>query len=216
MVINSLLTNKSLFLDPYIHALMPCVLTLLLAKKIGPTQGTPDELNSHLNIRGFAAQLLGKMIEQYGSSYNTLKPRVTRTLLRAFLGNTTKNSVGTQYGAIKGMKYLGSEVIRIIMVGNLNSWSISVLDNLDKNDENRKKLVDSVYECLSDLAKDAELIDGAAKKRKLNNEDSMDVDSLTEEQKEKLVDRVGKILADEILSRDNSVAVYKGIFFGEE
>ncbi|GME97495.1 unnamed protein product [Ambrosiozyma monospora] len=45
MVINSLLTNKSLFLDPYIHALMPCVLTLLLAKKIGPTQGTPDELN---------------------------------------------------------------------------------------------------------------------------------------------------------------------------
>ena len=35
-VISALADNKTIFLDPYVHALMPCILTLLLAKRIGP------------------------------------------------------------------------------------------------------------------------------------------------------------------------------------
>lgn len=37
-VILALVENKTLFLDPYVHALMPCILTLLLAKRIGPAE----------------------------------------------------------------------------------------------------------------------------------------------------------------------------------
>ncbi|VEU21862.1 DEKNAAC102808 [Brettanomyces naardenensis] len=204
MVIYSLLTNKSIFLDPYIHALMPCVLTLLLAKKIGLSQGTPEELEQHFKVRELSASLLEKIISEYGSSYNTLKPRVTRTLMRAFLSSTTKNSVGTQVGAIKGMKSLGPEVIRIILAGNLKNWSTLVLGHFDKYDPNRKLLLDKVLECLEVLADDGKLV----VKDKQSSE-------ITEEMKQKLTERVGETVAEAILGLDNAAEVYHGIFFGE-
>ncbi|GMF60433.1 unnamed protein product [[Candida] boidinii] len=137
MMIYSLLCNKSIFLDPYIHALMPCILTLLLAKKIGPTQNNnnnsravapntttigdnssevtaevtapaapsatltseasansnssteEDESKQHFKLRELSASLLDRIMKNYGSSYTTLKPRIARTLSKAFLRDTT-------------------------------------------------------------------------------------------------------------------------------
>lgn len=118
-VILALVDNKTIFLDPYVHALMPCILTLLLAKRIGPviklTQENKEEwqdaLKSQLAIREFAAILLQHIIKVYGSSYSTLRPRITRTLLRALLDST--KPVGTQYGALLGLKNMGNEVLKI-------------------------------------------------------------------------------------------------------
>ncbi|QPG74053.1 hypothetical protein FOA43_001373 [Brettanomyces nanus] len=206
MVIYSLLTNKSIYLDPYIHALMPCVLTLLLAKKIGPPQGTPEELEQHLKVRELSSSLLEKIISEYGSSYNTLKPRVTRTLMRAFLSNTTKNYASTQFGAIKGMKSLGPEVIRIILVANLKNWSTLVLGHFEKSDKNRKILIDQVIQCLEVLAQDGRLV--VKDQNKSSNE-------ITDEMKQKLTGRVGQTVAEAILELDNAQEIYYGIFFGE-
>ncbi|OXT09668.1 hypothetical protein B9K06_27405, partial [Bacillus sp. OG2] len=50
-----------------------------------------------------------------------------------------------------GMKSLGSEVIRIILVGNLRTWSTVVLENFPKESENRKILLDQIMDCLSVL-----------------------------------------------------------------
>ncbi|ODV84529.1 hypothetical protein CANARDRAFT_29067 [[Candida] arabinofermentans NRRL YB-2248] len=231
MAIYSLLSNKSLFLDPYIHALMPCILTLLLAKKIGPSQGTKAELERHFKIRELAASLLQRIIKEYGSSYTTLKPRITRTMLRAFLSSTTKNSVGTQFGSIKGMKSLGTEVIRIIMVGNLKSWSNVVLSGMsEKEDESYNILLDSLIDCLNVLAEDGKLVTAqnaevqAQKKRKVDDDgdDKMDdgdeeVESkkITADMETKLTDRIGDLIAKKVLEQDNAIDVYNGIFFGE-
>lgn len=203
MVIYSLLTNKTIFLDPYIHALMPCVLTLLLAKNIGPTKGTPEELKQHFKVRELSASILEKIIVEYGSSYNTLKPRVTRTLLRAFLSSTTKTSVGTQFGAIRGMKSLGPEVIRIIFVGNLKNWSTLVLDHFHNEDPNRSLLLEQAIESLGILSSDGKLM-------------AADHDSvISEDMKKKLEERVGSAIAEGIEKLDNASEVYYGIFFGE-
>ncbi|GMM35383.1 TATA-binding protein-associated factor [Saccharomycopsis crataegensis] len=164
--IYSLLLNENIFLDPYIHALLPCILTLLLAKKIGklPTSANQikvveantleDYLDETLAIREFAASLLDHILKNYGSNYNTLKPRVARTLLKAFLQsslngnnndvNETKEeetssidktniqklymknllrNFGCYYGAIIGIKKLGNEIIRLVLLGNLKIWS---------------------------------------------------------------------------------------------
>ena len=122
-VIYSLLSNETIFLHPYIHGLMPSILTLLLAKKIGPSlkelleldktkepiqtdddSANPssfdmdlDTLYHHLSIRDFAASLLDHVIKNYGKSYSYLKPKVARTLLKAFLATNIKNSNQSTY-----------------------------------------------------------------------------------------------------------------------
>ncbi|ODV58109.1 TATA-binding protein-associated factor TAF6 ASCRUDRAFT_78217 [Ascoidea rubescens DSM 1968] len=122
-VIYSLLSNETIFLHPYIHGLMPSILTLLLAKKIGPSlkdllelkKGEEnariednsanggianidlDSLYHHISIRDFAASLLDHVIKNYGKSYSYLKPKVARTLLKAFLATNIKNSTQSIY-----------------------------------------------------------------------------------------------------------------------
>lgn len=232
MLIYSLISNNSIFLDPYIHALMPCILTLLLAKHIGPINDE-EQKNGHLQVRKLAASLLLKIIENYSSSYNTLKPRITRTLLRAFLSNTTRNSIGTQFGAILGMKSLGSEVIRIILIGNLRTWTTVVLENFEPESENRKILLDQILECLSVLVKDGELVSNS-KKHKIDddtkeeetknnaNEEEKEKDNendkkeeFTKEMEDRLTERVGELVTKQIMSQPNAVILYNGIFFGE-
>ncbi|CCH57949.1 hypothetical protein TBLA_0A01500 [Henningerozyma blattae CBS 6284] len=48
-MIYSLLSNESIFLDPYIHSLMPSILTLLLAKKLGTPPNNLPKLTSNNN-----------------------------------------------------------------------------------------------------------------------------------------------------------------------
>lgn len=192
-VIYSLLSNDNIFLDPYIHALMPCILTLLLAKRIG--SNNDDE---HFAVRDFASSLLEHVCKNYGKAYTTLKPRVTRTLLKAFLDSN--KPVGTLYGAIIGLKNLGDEVIRIIILGNLQNWSLIVLDSL-KNDE-KSLLIGTIIKALRGL-----IPENAP-------DDEMDVE-ISEDDKQKLQKRVGDELANEIIKQDDSKKLIDAIFFGD-
>lgn len=194
-VVYSLLSNDNIFLDPYIHALMPCILTLLLAKRIGSQND--DE---HFAVRDFAASLLEHVCKNYGKAYTTLKPRVTRTLLKAFLDSN--KPVGTLYGAIIGLKNLGEEVIRIIILGNLQNWSLIVLDSL--KDDNKTLLVDAVVKALRVLIPQSSKV----------SDDEMDVE-VSDDEKEKLKKRVGDELAQVILSQNDAKNLIDAIFFGD-
>ncbi|KAI5961632.1 taf6 [Candida pseudojiufengensis] len=205
-VISSLVDNKTIFLDPYVHALMPCILTLLLAKRIGPiieknSEEYEENLKQQLAIREFASILLEHIITVYGSSYSTLRPRVTRTLLRALLDST--KPVGTQYGALLGLKNLGNEVIKLVLVGNLKIWYNSIIEEND-NEIDKKILINTVLDIL----------------RKLNIKpkiDDMEIDDseLSDEIKDKLKERIGKPLSDIVLEQSDSKDIVRGLFFGE-
>lgn len=189
-VIYSLLSNDNIFLDPYIHALMPCILTLLLAKRIGSQND--DE---HFAVREFASSLLEHVCKNYGKAYTTLKPRVTRTLLKAFLDSN--KPVGTLYGAIIGLKNLGEEVVRIIILGNLQNWSLIVLTSL--KDEDKQLLMGTIIKALRGLVHD---------------DSEMDVE-VTDEEKGKLKKRVGDELAEEIVKQEDAKKLVDAIFFGD-
>lgn len=177
----SLLMNDNIYLDPYIHSLLPCILTLLLAKKMGRLTGNLDNLDNEVidtyldevsAIREFAASLLNHILKEYGSNYNTLKPRVARTLLKAFLQSSISNEAkseklekeedlnssleksysknllrnfGSYYGAIIGFKQLGLEIIRLNLLGNLKLWSEFVYfkNENDVDSENDSKMQDA-------------------------------------------------------------------------
>lgn len=248
--IYSLLSNENIFLDPYIHSLLPCILTLLLAKKIGKVpEDNPEELQSYISrnlaIRGYSVSLLGHILKKYGSNYNTLRSRVARTLLKAFLQSSLtdtslrsgkdldssqendseteanlarisqKNLIknfGSYYGAIIGIKYLGNEVIRLILVGNLKVWSDLVLfdkldgsENKDLVEREKQILIDTIVETLRELKTD------------LVTETSAETSGETPEEilKDKLTEKIGKPFTEEIYKQEDGESIARAIFFGQ-
>lgn len=211
-VISALCDNKTIFLDPYVHALMPCILTLLLAKRIGPPvpenaddTAVIDIIKGQFAVREFASLLLQHIIDSFGSSYSTLKPRVTRTLLRALLDSS--KPLGTHYGALLGIEKLGQEVIKLVLVGNVKMWYKQVVEDGSKRGVETNILKQKVLEVLEKLKIDDNV----------NNGDLMDVDSseISEEVKEKLKERIGEPLADELLQKPDAKSICRGIFLGE-
>lgn len=210
-VISALYDNKTIFLAPYVHALMPCILTLLLAKRIGPPikENSDDAaitnlLKGQFAVREFASLLLEHVINSYGSSYSTLTPRVTRTLLRALLDSS--KPIGTHYGALLGLEKLGSEVIKLVLVGNLKLWYKLVIESSDKSAVEKKLLQEKVLEALKKLKVEFQ-----------PNSDDMEIDNkeVSEEVKEKLEERIGEPLASLVLEQPDAKAICRGIFFGE-
>lgn len=212
-VISALCDNKTLFLDPYVHALVPCILTLLLAKRVGPPvpENADDDavleiIKGQFAVRQFASLLLQHIIDSFGSSYSTLKPRVTRTFLRALLDSS--KPLGTHYGALLGIEKLGTEVIRLVLVGNVKMWYKQVIENDKKRPVETNILKEKVIEVLEKLKiEDTPLKDASA----------MDVDSQdpSDTVKEKLKERIGEPLANDLLKRPDAKSICRGIFIGE-
>lgn len=151
-VIDALLTNPTLFMDPYIHSIMPSVLTLILAKKIGPKPGHEDIVEdsqvtiSQYSIRDFAASLLARICDKYNEIYASLKPRAIRTLLKAFMDPT--KPIPTLYGALQGIQALGNEAVRVVIVGNLKLWSDTLYNRLLKSSSDSTLELEQLNKCL--------------------------------------------------------------------
>ena len=98
---------------------MPSILTCLVAKRLGdPQRATSRQTYA---VRDFAASLLSLILERFCKSYSTLKPRITRALLKAYLDN--KKPFTTHYGAITGLRVMGHEVVRAIVVPHLRIYA---------------------------------------------------------------------------------------------
>jgi transcription initiation factor TFIID subunit 6 len=106
-----------------LHQLMPSLLTCLIAKRLG--NQTKSSSKEAYALRDFSASLLQLIIDRFSSSYSTLKPRITRALLKAYLDN--KKPLTTHYGAITGLRIMGAEVVRALVVPNLKIYSEFVL-----------------------------------------------------------------------------------------
>ncbi|KAK9469453.1 hypothetical protein V1512DRAFT_256302 [Lipomyces arxii] len=189
-VLHRLLTNPTIFIEPYIHSVMPPILTLLVGKRIGTTQAANEE---HYEVRDFAASLLQKVCTQYGDAYHTLKPRVTRTLLKAFMD--PGKSAGTQYGALCGLKSIGPEVVRVLVLSNLKDWASVISSASSASTEDKNRLRKAVLDALRSLV-DSELAT---------------IDEVSEDHKEKFKQYVGPIVSELVLAADDSDAIIKAV-----
>ncbi|KAJ1679226.1 histone H4-like TAF Taf6, SAGA complex subunit [Spiromyces aspiralis] len=99
---------------------MPALLTCLVGKTLCES---PEE--DHWSLRNKAAMMIAQICTEFGDSYHTLRTRITRTLLRAFLD--LSKSLTTHYGAITGLSMLGADVIRVLIVPNIKEY-MSLLD----------------------------------------------------------------------------------------
>ncbi|KVI10397.1 Armadillo-like helical [Cynara cardunculus var. scolymus] len=114
-LVRSLLQNPFLHIEPYLHQLMPSVMTCLVAKSLG------NKLtDNHWELRNFTANLVASICRRFGNGYHNLQLRVTRTLLHAFLDPA--KAFPQHYGAIKGITALGSSVVRLLLLPNLDPY----------------------------------------------------------------------------------------------
>ncbi|KAM6582596.1 hypothetical protein CsatB_009598 [Cannabis sativa] len=114
-VVWSLLQNPHIQIEPYLHQLMPPVVTCLVAKRLGNRFA-----DNHWELRDFTAKLVASICKRFGHVYNTLQTRLTKTLLNAFLD--PKRALTQHYGAIQGLTAIGPNVVRLLMLPNLEPY----------------------------------------------------------------------------------------------
>ncbi|KAF3673563.1 Transcription initiation factor TFIID subunit 6 [Capsicum annuum] len=118
-----------------LHQLMPSIVTCLVAKRLGNRLS-----DNHWELRDFSAKLVALICKRYGRVYHNLQPRVTRTLLHAFLDPT--KALPQHYGAIQGLAALGPGVVRLLVLPNLEAY-LQLLEpemQLEKQKNEMKRL----------------------------------------------------------------------------
>jgi len=136
--INSLVDSPHYHIEPYLHQLMPPLLTCMLGKSLCEN---PNE--DHWHLRDYAAQSVGKICKRYGNAYKDLQGRIAKTLLKTFLDPTKPFT--SHYGAIVGITALGAHSVQLIILPHLSAY-LKLLEpdlsgtssNTIKQDQTRK------------------------------------------------------------------------------
>ncbi|KAK9844558.1 hypothetical protein WJX74_004035 [Apatococcus lobatus] len=119
---SSLLRNPHLSMEPYIQQLMPAIMTCIVRKQLG---GAGWESQNHWRLREHAARVAAQVCEQFPSEVYGIQKRITKTFVKT-LCDPSKPLV-TQYGAIAGLAALGSRVVCLLLMPNLQPF-LSLLE----------------------------------------------------------------------------------------
>ncbi|XP_010522376.1 PREDICTED: transcription initiation factor TFIID subunit 6 [Tarenaya hassleriana] len=114
-IVRSLLQNPHIHIEPYLHQLMPSVVTCLVSRKLGNRFA-----DNHWELRDFSANLVALICKRYGHVYSTLQSRLTKTLVNALLD--PKKALTQHYGAVQGLAALGHNVVRLLILPNLEPY----------------------------------------------------------------------------------------------
>ena len=118
-VLGALLDNSNFFIEPYLHQILPPLLSILLTESLPPVNGT--------HLRTLAAQTLSRLLTAHSTTYPSLSPRLMKTLLLALI--SPGKSKGTREGAVRGLMGVGKEATR---KGLIESGGVKVVgDELD-------------------------------------------------------------------------------------
>ncbi|KAF8998570.1 TATA box binding protein associated factor-domain-containing protein [Cyathus striatus] len=101
-VIGAILDNSTLFVEPYLHQILPPILSTLLHSTLPPTHA--------IHLRTVSSQTLSRLLTLHSTTYPSLSPRIMKTLLLALI--SPGKSKGTREGAIRGLMAVGKEAVR--------------------------------------------------------------------------------------------------------
>lgn len=122
-LMSALLTSPHLNIEPYLHQLLPSLLTLIVGN---PLCVSPNE-QDHWSLRHQSSILLSYVLHRFSPLYTSLHPRITKTLTNALLD--TSRPLTTHYGAIVGLRQLGKHVVKNCILPHLAKYFIP-LNNL--------------------------------------------------------------------------------------
>jgi transcription initiation factor TFIID subunit 6 len=97
----SLLRNKYIFIDPYLHQILPSLMTCVVGKSV-------DE-----EVMKVAVDVVKYVFDNFARSYKTLSPRIINTLNKTWLNR--ERSETSQYGALYCLGTLSGHVIETVV-----------------------------------------------------------------------------------------------------
>ena len=103
-MIKALMENPTLYLEKYLHELVPSIITCIVSKQLCPK----PEVDNHWALRDFAARLMAQLCRMFSCPTNNIQSRITKTLCKALYNE--KSALATHYGAVAGLAELGLEV----------------------------------------------------------------------------------------------------------
>ncbi|XP_047000262.1 transcription initiation factor TFIID subunit 6 [Schistocerca americana] len=109
-MVKALLDNQSLYLEKYLHELIPSVATCIVSKQLCMR----PELDNHWALRDFASRLMAQICKNFNTSTNNVQTRVTRMFSTAL--RNEKTQLSSLYGAIEGLSELGTEVSKVFIL----------------------------------------------------------------------------------------------------
>lgn len=133
-MVKALLDNQTLYLEKYLHELIPSVATCIVTKQLC---GRPD-VDNHWALRDFASRLMAQICKNFNTSTNNIQTRVTRMFSKAL--HNDKAPLASHYGAVMGLAELGHEVIKAFIIPRIKTEGERiraclegpVLSNVDK------------------------------------------------------------------------------------
>lgn len=134
-MVKALLDNQSLFLEKYLHELIPSVTTCIVSRQLCMR----PELDNHWALRDFASRLMAQICKNFNTSTNNIQTRVTRMFSNALQQGDTL-PLSSLYGALEGLSELGTEVVKTFILPRLKSIGAriethlegSLISNIDK------------------------------------------------------------------------------------
>ncbi|XP_067014276.1 transcription initiation factor TFIID subunit 6 isoform X4 [Anabrus simplex] len=133
-MVKALLDNQSLYLEKYLHELIPSVATCIVSKQLCMR----PELDNHWALRDFASRLMAQICKNFNTSTNNVQTRVTRMFSMALRNEQVPLS--SLYGAVEGLSELGTEVTKVFILPRVKEISERIehalegpiLSNIDK------------------------------------------------------------------------------------
>ncbi|CAL8114246.1 unnamed protein product [Orchesella dallaii] len=124
-MVKSLLDNQTLYLEKYLHEIIPSIVTCIVSKQLCLR---PDQDN-HWALRDFASRLMAQVCKNYTTSTNNIQTRMTKLFGSAL--NNEKAPLASVYGAIAGLGELGNEVVKVFIVPMISEIGVRVEFCLD-------------------------------------------------------------------------------------
>ncbi|XP_077301520.1 uncharacterized protein LOC143922168 [Arctopsyche grandis] len=121
----SLLNNKYIFIDPYLHEILPPLLSCVIGKNVSE------------NCRADASNSVKYIYETFGLKYKSLAPRIINFLIKAWTDNTKPENV--QFGALLCLSKLSDRAAQEYIIPNIPKYT----SNIQSVQDLIKKIVDS-------------------------------------------------------------------------
>uniref|UniRef100_A0A8C5B9B3 Transcription initiation factor TFIID subunit 6 n=1 Tax=Gadus morhua TaxID=8049 RepID=A0A8C5B9B3_GADMO len=112
-MVKALMDNPTLYLEKYLHELIPAVVTCIVSKQLCLR---PD-VDNHWALRDFAARLMAQSCKTFSTTTNNIQSRITKTFTKSWLDEKTQWT--TRYGCIAGLSELGADVIKTLILPRL-------------------------------------------------------------------------------------------------
>lgn len=119
-MVKSLLENQTLFLEKYLHELIPAVTTCIVARQLC----TRPDVDNHWALRDFASRLMTNICKNFNTSTNNIQIRITRMFSDSL--KSEKMPLVSAYGALVGLQELGPEVIKAVVIPQIRVLSARI------------------------------------------------------------------------------------------